>query len=541
MRHSPKRSGPVVVGLLLLAGLFACMDDYFDLKKLVPPRFEPSFALPLLNTELRIDHLFEEPGEFIREDPLTGLISLVFENKGAYSRMAEDIISVPDQKFLFPETIRYFPTPTGTPFTFEYSMFDGFVTEVEHQRFDTLYFKEGTKKVRYTTNINHPSVINIVCSSLINKHNNQPYTSTREFHNPGGGQYVMESQLNLRDYYIVFCQDQVMPNSVTFDFILDIYGVQGGPARSYQFDTEVTFEDIRYQKIVGYFAQYDFSVSDTMYYHLFNNITEGNFRIFSESAHLDLIVHNSAGMPIQIDFDRFVAVSEKDPPEEVDIRLFGPGTSNSFLIGAPTLEQAGQTVSTQPDTQSNLAEALNISPDYIYFEATGISNPALDPSVTNFMLDTSAFSLDLITTLDLHGLLEHFTLQDTLAFDTEFPDEVVSAELMVRAINSFPLEIDLQLFFMDGMYQLLDSLPATENRRIEGARPGPAPERRIVEPRETLLQISLSENQLSNMSRSEYVMLRASLSTTGREYVKIYTDCSLQLHMSAVVNTRITP
>lgn len=531
----------LVITLLLIMGFTACIKDHFNLEKLADPEFKPSLAVPLITSELNLLDILEKTNINIQEDPDTKLITLVYETRNVFSQIAEDIMQTPDQHYTFLTSIEYLPPLPNEVFVYEYDQQVGFVPDIELQRLDTLDFKQGRLTIRYTTDIDYSSQATIFSPSLILKATGQPLALIRELDLSGSLPHITELEVDLKDYYMIFDHNQVEPNSVSFEFTVEIEGDENAVARDYQLDTDVYINDILFNKIIGYMGQYNYQISDTIFFDIFDNLTEGYFQLDTESVNLEVEVHNSYGMPIWLAFTPFFASSPLNPPYQVFIHLFGPSVPNEFIINAPGFDQMGQSVITNLITQSNIGEAVNLSPQYIHFGVNGISNPDNDPSALNFVLDTSVFSVDIITKLELFGLLDNFILQDTLVFDIEVPDELESAEFKVRTVNGFPLEVNFQAFFMNAAYQVMDSLITDQVPLIEAAPVGPAPELKVTQPVEATFEIPVSIEKLKHISQAEYMIIKGVVSTTDKDNVSIYSDYSLNVRLSAILNTHVLP
>ncbi len=528
----------LVSSLLFSISMSGCLNDLFDLDKMTTPELSPSLAFPLITSSITLDNLLQESALNMLEDPGTGQISFVFESEGAFSQTAEEIMNVPDQLWDFPRTVYYFPPPPGEWFVFDYPMSEEFVPEHDIQRFDLIRFKGGHLTIRYTTDIDYPGEVEIISHALMRKEDGAPFTHLTHLNNPGDGVFVVESEVPLEDYLLEFVNEGDVVNGVSFDFTLRISGDENAVERTYRFDSDILFNHIAFEQLIGYFGHYEVALTDTLHLDLFDNITGGQFEAHEHSARLDLQIHNSMGMPMQLHFDHFTAYSDVYPDQQVSIELFGPGAPNEIHVEAPGLDQMGQQVTTQPETSSNFAAALNILPSYIHFEGVGTSNPAADPSVTNFLLDSSALQVDIRTRLELFGLLQGFVLQDTLPFNAGFPEEVSSAELKLKITNGFPIEVELQIFLIDSDINVLDSLFKQGPALVTAAPVGPAPDHRVTQTPESLFIIDLPEETIGHMDAASHMVIRAVLSSYQRDFVRIYADYGVDIQMSAILNTQ---
>lgn len=536
-RINSRKTLIVLLVVVLFSGLAACVKDNFKLNKLAKPQIEPSVAIPIISSELNLMDVLENTSLNIHEDPDTKLVTLVYESLEIFSHGAEDLMLTPDQHFTIQQIIDYIPPLPGGVFTYGYSTTQIFETEIEFQRIDSLFFKGGIMKVKYTSNIDYASQAFISSPSLREIATDNPFT-INTYITPGIG---AEFEVELKDYYMVFVSDQGVSNTVSFDFLLEVEGDENAVGQNYQFDTDIFFTNILFQKKTGYLGQYNYGFNDTIFFDIFNNLTSGHFQLGSQSVNLDITIHNSFGMPLWMSFDPFVAHSPINPPYQINVKLFGPDLPNEVEIPAPSYEQIGQSVSIKLETQSNIAEAINLSPQFIHVGLIGITNPGWDTTAINFALDTSRFSVDIVTRLELFGLLENFILQDTLDFSIEIPDEIESIEFKIRTMNGFPLEVDFQAFFMDAAYEVLDSLITDQVPLIHAAPVGDAPGYKVTQPIETTFLVPFPKEKISKISQSEYMLIKGVLSTSNNENVKIYSDYSINVRMSAIFNAIVTP
>jgi hypothetical protein len=526
-----------IISILALCLLFfSCIKDQLDKHRIAKIELKPSIATPLISAEINMREFLNYYAELLLEDPDSQLISLVFKLQDVFSQSASEIMKIPDQHFVFPTIVNYLPPQPGEVFIYEYSASGSFTPEDDSQRLDEIHFNEGMLKIIYTSDLDRQSIAIIHSSSLLNRNTGEEFSHVTDLNYALTGNSITETIIDLSDYYLSFNHEDGDNNFVNFNFILEISGGDNALGRDYLFDSDIIIENIFFQKMIGYLGQYSFQLSDTLFFDIFDNASSGGFQLGSESANIELIVRNSFGLPLVLNMDPFAAISN-NPPDRVDIYLFGSSNSNEFRILSPGFDQIGNTINTQIQTLSNAAEAMNIKPNYLFFDLNGTANPEMDTTAINFVLDSSRYSMDIITKFDLSGSLEKFTMKDTVRLNFDFPKEIESADFIIVVNNEFPIEFDLQVYFTDEDYKVIDSLICKNILLIEAAQTGSAPDYLVQHPAETIYTISVSKEKAETLSQAESAIIKGVMGTSNAGIVKIYGYYNLFVNVSAIVNT----
>jgi hypothetical protein len=87
----------------------------------------------------------------------------------------------------------------------------------------------------------------------------------------------------------------------------------------------------------------------------------------------------------------------------------------------------------------------------------------------------------------------------------------------------------------------MDSLITDQIPLIEAAPVGPAPELKVTQPVEATFLIPVSKEKLKHISQAEYMIIKGVVSSTNKDNVRIYSDYSLNVRLSAILNTHISP
>jgi hypothetical protein len=230
----------------------------------------------------------------------------------------------------------------------------------------------------------------------------------------------------------------------------------------------------------------------------------------------------------------FRAISYANAPYNVPIT----GTPVPWSIAAPSIGQMGQFVSTQADfdrNNTNVYNAIYMAPEWFFSDISALSNPAGGAS-SNFLLDTSRFSVNVQVDIPLFGKAMDFVLQDTVSFS--FGQDMNNVDWMsfrINADNGFPVDAVMQIYFLSASNVFLDSLLIPAQQVISAAHVGSAPDYRVTDKIHTYTEATISQPRLNNLDPTEKILIRAQCNTvnTGSELTKFYSDYTLDVKLAA--------
>ena len=295
---------------------------------------------------------------------------------------------------------------------------------------------------------------------------------------------------------------------------------------------------MEFERFFGYIGHQVIDLQDTITVDIFSINEEGYFSFGPESVIIQIDVYNSFGMPVMLDIVNFRAYHTNNN-ESVDIYLFGEGNPSEIDIDYPSIDQIGQEIYTGVISEnSNINEVIEISPDKIFIEIDGHLNPDADSTLTNFVLDTSAVRAYVTLNLELFGGVNGFKVADTIEFNLENIDEIKSLEFVVDTENGFPINANVQLYFVDSVYNVLHSLLHADDQLMIAAVTGSAGtpnEYKVISPSQKITYIELSEEEIQSLDEAKEIIINATLSTNQGQMVKIYSDYNINLKMGAKV------
>ena len=144
--------------------------------------------------------------------------------------------------------------------------------------------------------------------------------------------------------------------------------------------------------------------------------------------------------------------------------------------------------------------------------------------------------------------IDRFRYADTILFkgvngiDTNLGkaqwDWVQSLLLRYEFINGLPLDLNVQLFFMDSSYRVLDSL-FTDRTLLKGAVVDPLTAL-VAEPSSTGASfITFDRKRVERIAPTCYLLLKADAATSNRQRVVLAADQKLRVRIGARVNAKV--
>lgn len=523
------------ISLLFLSTTFimSCGKDIQNFKNLTSGKLNTikstgaNVSVPLIHSKLTLHDMLKRGDTlgFLTEDA-AHLLSLVYKTT-VYSQTAEQAIPVNVQNNSNSYSFNIPPAlfPVGTTFTWNRDTTFQFAT-ANSERFDSIYLKSGTMNFGINSTLNESADIQVMVPACTK--NGVVFKKTIHYVYNGTSPVVVNSVFDLSGYILRFGANNMV--NVLFSVISPITTPTNNTPYNITFSESIT--NLKFSKIFGYLGQRNFNLlMDTVAFDIFKNGIGGSY--YLDDPRLKILISNSLGMPMRVNFNSLTAHSTTTAPYYVSIS--GSGLPNPLNVVAPTIPNIGHYAVTPrislDKTNSNLAAAFNIAPKELIYNVGAQSNPA--GSTTNFAVDTSRIKMDLEMEIPLAGKLGNFVLQDTSDFS--FGDSGAAGGAMgdieymlfrVNILNGFPVDVNFQIYFVDDQYRVLDSLLSASSLILQSGIVGPAPDYKVIQPGSKMTDLVLNESRVSRISNCKHLIERSSFSTTnqGSQIVKIYSD-----------------
>ena len=286
--------------------------------------------------------------------------------------------------------------------------------------------------------------------------------------------------------------------------------------------------------IDGYLGNLTESIpADTIVLDLFNN--EFSELISVAAPELSMKLNNSAGIPIEADMSQIFAYND-----QTSLQL--TGIANPLTINSPNYSEIGEskvtTISLNRES-SNIVDVFDLNPSGIAYQMFIETNPAGNTGDMNFINSDSKIDVTMDVDIPMYGSVSGFSIEDTLDFALDSINILQSATLRAIIENEFPVDVDVQLYFVDENFAVIDSLFSNGERLVQSSTIDANGD--LVSATTSENDIVVSEDKLNNLMNASKIILHASLETAngGTQDAKFYTHYEMNINLGIIATIQI--
>jgi len=267
-----------------------------------------------------------------------------------------------------------------------------------------------------------------------------------------------------------------------------------------------------------------------------------------DDVRVTLEIASQIGVQAAIFIDELVSVNNRTG---VQVSLSGPVLGEPFIISAPD-DPYSTSIDVIPSisyininsSNSNIHELLENKPDQLSYSVRVETNYGILPepgsSGTDFIYYGDALSASLNVEIPLSVIASGLILEDTTDLELNAGDveDVLGGRLILIANNYFPFQAQVQMYLMDSLYNITDSLftePQLVQAGIINSETG-----KVHNPEKSKLYVDVSKERLNRILAAKKVRIISNFSTQPTdEHVKIFNWYTLELKIVADFNYRI--
>ncbi len=510
----------LAIFLFIITLMFSsCSKEDFNFDKSSLDNWHPMYAFPITTKTLDINDVMKlDSMEELVQDS-NHMLTLIYRSDLKKIEMGS-MISLPDQQFDKSAQFNIDPDfqqgdSVLLPFTLNAAL-----TIPGNVLIKDIYLKGGTMKIHLNTDINYTGRIQMNIPTATK--NGQPLVQTLYYAGTS-----IDFTLDLSEYRFSVSNLNGQ-NSVDVFFKLFMYN-NGSPNLSpYHVDASMSLKNLAFSKVTGYFGKNTYIHKDSIDIGLYRNKLNG--KLSFEDPKVKITMNTSFGLPIQIDFKQVRFYQPTANPNHIDLSGF-PNPIN--LPVPPTNEPIGYVIKFDRNN-SNLRDGINILPRAMKYEIDFTSNPYGNRSL-NTVYDNSSFSAEAQLELPFFGEASDFSLQDTAAFTfSSLPSKIDSVRFKSIAINGFPFDAKMQVYFLNSGGTIIDSL-ATDNSNVVGSGVVDEISGKVTAPGTKIHYFGKSKTQMDKLKACKKLIVKAWLSSTNKGVlpVKVYAEDSLEIRLSA--------
>lgn len=520
-----------VLSVLLAAVLIAvsCIKDEIDLGNISDKLYwSPKLGAPVAYSKLTLEDLIEsiDSDQLIKTDS-NKFLTLVYTNR-VLSENASSIMKIGDQQFgeaLIASNFSLPAFPSQNPIiltrtnAYPFSMSHGEII-------DSLKIKTGTLSFDISSTYKHQGKLIIEIPQM--KSNGKSFKDSIDI-NKADGTFSAIVNFNVAGYKLQLEHPNVTDNLISFKFTAKLVNSGAAVAAGDRIGISIDFKDISFSSLFGYLGNRQ----------LINTLSEFSFPIFEEVSQPSLKFANpsikirsktSFGLPANVELYNVEVINTND--NKTVALTFAPGT-NPFNISFPkTIGGFAKDSTVFNKNTTNLFNALEIGPNKIKYGIRSFTNP--DGKALNYVTDSSKVTVDMDVELPLDLSCTKIEFKDTMELDLsdveEYEDKINTLLLRTNFENNMPLDLNLQVFFLDESHQHVDTLFAVgADNTIPGGELNQ--EGVIVKSKKKYLDAQFNKAEISKLKNVRHAIVRASVVTTGggTTLVKFYSNYFLKV------------
>jgi len=541
LRYSKWKIGIVII---LISILFSgCMHDEFEFNKLITDvELEAGFFAPVGYGTLTINDLIKDLDStsylYTDED---GLLYFSFTDS-LFSYSSEEILDVPNQDFFeyFIQADFFFPPLWTTVSIDRVESFPFSFTNEE--KLDSIYLDAGDMIFNISSDFKHTGLIVITCPSI--RKNGVAFTQTVIIDDPSGT-FTTNNTFPLDDY-VIELNDSIGSDSMFLpvDFHVELYN-EGSPILpTDQIEIVATIQNLDFEAIFGYVGDYELmGQADSIEFGVFDNeLFVGSVQFADPQINFN--ISNSFGVPVEADITRFTAFNSDGD----SLVLTMDPSINPYRFAFPTISEYGQvkeSVWSLNGTNSNLSDILSSLPTSIIYSVKASSNPDGPTGPYNFVSDASLIDIGFEFVLPVWFKTNDFALQDTIELDLsdvgKDADMIKQANVLLTASNGLPIDIELQVYFVDSLYAPIDTLFGLNQQPL--IKSGILDANNMVQyPGTKTVIVQYTGEEIVNLENVRYAIIDAGLKTPQYDenvYVKFFDYYKVDFKISADVDFKI--
>ena len=523
------RLAAVLIFLFSSCILVSCLEELGNVDKIQKTTFEPSIDFPLVNSEFNMEEFLTEGESKARITEQGGLMVLTYDDSIS-TPLGELFFFLPDQQspvLSITGSEVTFPT-SGATVTINKTLSFTFNT-ASGEVLDSILVKAGQLLFQMTSTF--PADINLTVG--IPTIQNQGAGFQRDFTFVGPG--TQNPTTNLAASVFDLTGNGSTTNTVTFSISAQITDKGQAINSTHRLDFSFALDNLTFRGLFGDLGTRPIPIpSDSINVDVFNNAFGGNVTLLSPSIRLDM--KNSFGLPIGFNIQNISAIKENTSVAT----LSGPALSapaNPYLLAAPSYSQIGQSITSDIEINSgnsNLPQLISSIPQYLAYRFQLALNPAA--ASKNFVLDTSRLTIGVHLELPFHGRISALTLTKQFDFNGLGIDDPGKSKIKLKTINETPLEMSVQIYFVDTNGTVLDSLfadrsilkgaPVDANAFTQGAS-------------EVQMEVPVTQEKINRIEQAELLVIQAIAFTTNSGTVPVKFSSTDKLRISLGINTRV--
>lgn len=294
---------------------------------------------------------------------------------------------------------------------------------------------------------------------------------------------------------------------------------------------DITLSGLEFKSITGDFGKRSITVDPGVFDMNVDMLSkiDGGFKLANPK--LELIIRNSIGMPAKVDLE-FTASNNEGKTAELNPPLFDIPVPANLNAGIATKSVVFDR------TNSNIVNFIALPPTSeisysgkVDFNTAG----AITQLNPNFLDVDATFAIDMAMELPMELQISNLSFKDTTGIEGGDYENIETADLIVNANNGIPLDIEMQLLFVDTISH--KQYGASKLTRIMSA--AKVNSSGVITPFKSSHTFSLDKVEMDNLRKANGLVFSGKVSSpdSGTTVAPIYSDSKIE--MNVVIKSKI--
>ena len=522
------KEGLPMAFLLLLLSITGCnINEIPNLDNTYLPDYEGGIAIIIGKDTLTVGDFIKELSEdttIVKEGDNQELF-FIYHDTTSFS-LASDFVAIEtfsNEKDIQSPIAFAFVPPADTTITIEQEVNFDFISE-NGERIDSVFYKSGNLNLTVTSTFPGDLDYSITTNSFLTTPNENNIVINSNLDYTGSTPVSNTRSVALSGYKTIL---QSQNDSSIFEIVVEanIHISGGTPLTGTEYlNIKMDVSNPEFESVYGGFGRDTFDIEQQeIAFDIFGEFSDSGLSFEGPSVSFEF--KNSFGIPAGLSFSNIYAGFD----DQDDLPMTGSFVENLQVIEAPTLQNAGSTVTSTLElnnTNSNISELLSSSPDRLIMNLFGVSNP--NDETNNFLLEDSELTLISTIQLPLSVQMNEFEYESEFELgDISQLENGQEINILIKTINELPFNGEIDLIFVSE-----DDVDITS---IEGIEILTSPEifdenGKASEASENTATISLDAEKIDALVESSKLRIVTRFYSFGyeqNEFVQIFSDYSL--------------
>ena len=498
----------------------SCTAEFFDdLDKIGSVYWNPEIGLPIAGGTFTIeDYVDAVSGEVTVSQDADGIVVFEYIGDEVRSDKAEDMITLLDQstnKSISLGTVEATGLPLNLTITKSYD-YEFIIDTEDTDLIDSMIFKSGMLNISLDGDFPVTGQIDLLFSSI--KQNGQVLQRSYAWtYNPSSPGQAFIDNIDLSNAFIDYTKNGTTTNDFAFhvDFTINYEGQAISSAN--KLDIGLTMTNPSFRIVYGKFAQRQFVTDQqSVLLGILEKVDATGF--YLDNPQIEFAFKSSFGLPVSAQLSSLIATNSAG----ATLPFSGSIVNSITSVASPSINEIGSYVETSifiNKDNSNIADIIAFLPTELSYQFEGSVEPQ-DPSIEQFVLDTSQVIGSYKIKLPLSGHVEEFISSKEFDFDGSDLDPLTQAKIILHTTNGLPLTVGVELIFLDINNVPIDTLFSGTNF----LKPGTTDINGfVISQTESTVEEALSAAEIDKLKSTRKIRMVSILNTglDGTENVKI--------------------